>query len=125
MVLSIITVLFAEAERPRAIGIWGAANFIGLPLGPIVGGWMLSHVWWGWIFLMNVPVAMLGLAAVLALVPESRSATKPGIDLAGVVLSSSGLVGLMYGVVEAGDYGWGSSSAIRRWSPALWSWRCS
>jgi DHA2 family multidrug resistance protein-like MFS transporter len=112
MVLSIITVLFAEAERPRAIGIWGAANFIGLPLGPIVGGWMLSHVWWGWIFLMNVPVALLGLVAVLALVPESRSARRPGIDLAGVVLSSAGLVALMYGVVEAGDYGWGSTSAI-------------
>jgi EmrB/QacA subfamily drug resistance transporter len=112
MVLSIITVLFAEAERPRAIGIWGAANFIGLPLGPIVGGWMLSHVWWGWIFLMNVPVALLGLGAVLALVPESRSARRPGIDLVGVLLSSAGLVGLMYGVVEAGDYGWGSSSAI-------------
>jgi EmrB/QacA subfamily drug resistance transporter len=112
MVLSIITVLFAEAERPRAIGIWGAANFIGLPLGPIVGGWMLSHVWWGWIFLVNVPVALLGLVAVLALVPESRSAKRPGIDLPGILLSSAGLVALMYGVVEAGDYGWGSASAI-------------
>ena len=112
MVLSIITVLFDEATRPRAIGIWGAANFIGLPLGPIVGGWMLSHVWWGWIFLMNVPVALLGLAAVVALVPESRSAERPGIDLAGVALSSAGLVALMYGVVEAGDNSWGSSSAI-------------
>ena len=114
MVLSIITVLFDEAERPRAIGIWGAANFIGLPFGPIVGGWMLSHVWWGWIFLMNVPVALLGLVAVLALVPESRVARRPGIDLPGVVLSSAGLSPLMYGVVEAGDDGWGSSSAICR-----------
>src|SRR5664280_2423738 len=52
MALSVITVLFSEAERPRAIGIWGAANFIGLPLGPIVGGWMLSHVSWGWICLL-------------------------------------------------------------------------
>jgi EmrB/QacA subfamily drug resistance transporter len=112
MVLSIITVLFDEAERPRAIGIWGAANFIGLPLGPIVGGWMLSHVWWGWIFLVNVPVALLGLVAVLALVPESRSARRPGIDVPGIVLSSAGLVALMYGVVEAGNDGWGSSSAI-------------
>ena len=112
MVLSIITVLFDEAERPRAIGIWGAANFIGLPLGPIVGGWMLSHAWWGWIFLVNVPVALLGLVAVLALVPESRSARRPGIDIPGILLSSAGLVALMYGVVEAGNDGWGSSSAI-------------
>jgi EmrB/QacA subfamily drug resistance transporter len=112
MVLSVFTVLFDEAERPRAIGIWGAANFIGLPLGPILGGWMLSHVWWGWIFLVNVPVALLGLVAVLALVPESRSARRPGIDVPGIVLSSAGLVALMYGVVEAGNDGWGSSSAI-------------
>src|SRR6202142_188328 len=112
MVLSIITVLFDEAERPRAIGIWGAANFIGLPLGPIIGGWMLSHVWWGWIFLVNVPVALIGLIAVLTLVPESRSARPPGIDVVGILLSSAGLVALMYGVVEAGNDGWGSSSAV-------------
>ncbi len=112
MVLSIITVLFDEAERPRAIGIWGAANFIGLPLGPIIGGWMLSHVWWGWIFLVNVPVALIGLIAVLTLVPESRSARPPGIDVVGILLSSAGLVALMYGVVEAGNNGWGSSSAV-------------
>ncbi len=112
MVLAVFTVLFDEAERPRAVGIWGAANFIGLPLGPILGGWMLSHVWWGWIFLVNVPVALLGLVAVLVLVPESRSSRRPGIDFAGIVLSSAGLVGLMYGVVEAGNDGWGSSSAI-------------
>jgi EmrB/QacA subfamily drug resistance transporter len=112
MALSVITVLFDEGERPRAIGIWGAANFIGLPLGPIVGGWMLSNIWWGWIFLMNVPVALLGLVAVVVLVPESRSAQRPSIDFVGVLLSSAGLVALMYGVVEAGDNGWGSSSAI-------------
>ncbi len=110
--LSVITVLFDAAERPRAVGIWGAANFIGLPLGPIIGGWMLTHAWWGWIFLMNVPVALLGLIALLALVPESRSAERPGIDLAGILLSSVGLVLLMYGVVEAGSNGWGSASAI-------------
>jgi len=112
MALSVITVLFDEGERPRAIGIWGAANFIGLPLGPIVGGWMLSNIWWGWIFLMNVPVALLGLVAVVVLVPESRSAQRPSIDFVGVLLSSAGLLALMYGVVEAGDNGWGSSSAI-------------
>ncbi|MGA2514753.1 MAG: DHA2 family efflux MFS transporter permease subunit [Candidatus Limnocylindrales bacterium] len=112
MALSVITVMFDEAERPRAVGIWGAANFVGLPLGPIIGGWMLTNVWWGWIFLMNVPVALLGLVAVVALVPESRSAQRPSIDFGGVILSSAGLVALMYGVVQAGDNGWGSSSAI-------------
>ena len=63
--------------------IWGAANFIGLPLGPIIGGWMLTNVWWGWIFLMNVPVALLGLVAVVALVPESRAAKRPASTSSG------------------------------------------
>ena len=93
-VLSLLTVLFSEAERPQAIGIWGAANFVGLPLGPIVGGWLLTNFWWGWIFLMNVPVALLALVAVLILVPNSRSAERPGIDLLGVLFSSAGLVAL-------------------------------
>jgi EmrB/QacA subfamily drug resistance transporter len=112
LALSIVTVMFDEAERPRAVGIWGAANFIGLPLGPILGGWILSNAWWGWIFLMNVPVALVGLVAVVALVPESRSAKRPSIDFGGVILSSVGLVAVMYGVVQAGSNGWGSSNAI-------------
>ena len=117
MVLSLITVLFSEAERPRAVGMWGAANFIGLPLGPILGGWLLSNVWWGWVFLMNVPVALLGLVAVLALVPESKASEAPGIDFLGVLLSSAGLVAIMYGVVQAGDNGWGSVGALA-WASA-------
>jgi DHA2 family multidrug resistance protein-like MFS transporter len=70
MALSVMTVLFNEEERPRAVGIWAAANFVALPIGPIFGGWLLTNFWWGWIFLMNVPVALVGLIAVLALVPE-------------------------------------------------------
>jgi DHA2 family multidrug resistance protein-like MFS transporter len=112
MSLSVVTVLFDESERPRAMGVWAAGNFLSMPLGPIVGGWMLSHVWWGWVFLMNVPVTLVGIAAVVALIPQSRSERKPAIDLLGVLLSSAGLALVMYGVTEAGDSGWGSSSAI-------------
>ncbi len=112
MALAIVTALFDEAERPRAIGIWGAANFLGLPLGPIVGGWILSNAWWGWIFLMNVPVALVGTAAVVLLVDESRAPRRPAIDGFGVVLSSAGLVALMYGIIEAGDGGWTAPSAV-------------
>jgi DHA2 family multidrug resistance protein-like MFS transporter len=100
------------AERPRAMGVWAAGNFLALPLGPIVGGYVLSHFWWGWVFLMNVPVVLIGLVAVLLLVPQSRSEHCPRIDVLGVLLSSAGLAVLMYGLVEAGDNGWGSSSAI-------------
>jgi DHA2 family multidrug resistance protein-like MFS transporter len=112
MSLSVVTVLFSERERPRAMGIWAAGNFLALPLGPIVGGYVLAHFWWGWVFLMNVPVVIVGLVAVTLFVPQSRAERRPGIDILGVLLSSAGLAILMYGLVEAGDNGWGSSSAI-------------
>jgi MFS transporter, DHA2 family, multidrug resistance protein len=112
MSLSVVTVLFSESERPRAMGIWAAGNFLALPLGPIVGGYVLAHFWWGCVFLMNVPVVLIGLAAVTIFVPQSRSEQRPTIDLPGVVLSSGGLAMLMYGLVQAGEFGWGSSDAI-------------
>jgi len=92
--------MFDEAERPRAVA-YGVRQLHRSPLGPILGGWILSNAWWGWIFLMNVPVALVGLIAVVALVPESRSAKRPSIDFGGVILSSAGLVAVMYGVVQA------------------------
>ena len=112
MSLSYVTVLFSEAERPRAMGIWAAGNFLALPLGPIVGGYVLAHFWWGWVFLMNVPIVLIGLTAAILFVPQSRSERRPSIDIPGIILSSAGLAVLMYGLVQAGDYGWGSSSAV-------------
>jgi MFS transporter, DHA2 family, multidrug resistance protein len=111
MALSGLTVLFTEQERPKAVGIWAAANFVALPIGPILGGWLLSHYWWGWVFLMNVPVVVIGLIATLALVPESRAAQRPGLDPVGVGLSVAGLVGVTYGLIEAGEFGWGDRGA--------------
>jgi MFS transporter, DHA2 family, multidrug resistance protein len=106
MVMSIVTVLFSEEERPRAVGIWAAANFLALPIGPILGGWLLTHYWWGWVFLMNVPVAALGLIAVIALVPESRAPERPALDPVGMVTASAGLAGVTYGLIELGRNGW-------------------
>jgi MFS family permease len=109
MAMSALAVLFTPEERPKAVGIWAAVNFVSFPIGPILGGYILSHAWWGWVFLMNVPVALLGLIAVLALVPETKVDEKPGLDPAGVVLSTAGLVGLTYGLIQAGQNGWGSA----------------
>lgn len=106
MALSVMTVLFTEEERPRAVGVWAAANFVALPIGPIFGGWLLTNFWWGWIFLMNVPVALIGLIAVAALVPESRSPERPALDPVGMVLASGGLGGVTYGLIELGRNGW-------------------
>ena len=112
MAVSALTVLFSEEERPRALGIWAAANMFAFPIGPILGGWLLSHYWWGWVFLMNVPVAILGFVAVVALVPESKSALCPGFDTVGVVSSSTGLVAVTYGLIQAGQHGWASPGAL-------------
>jgi EmrB/QacA subfamily drug resistance transporter len=106
MALSVMTVLFNEEERPRAVGIWAAANFVALPVGPIFGGWLLTNFWWGWIFLMNVPVALVGLIAVLALVPESRAPQRPALDPLGMLLASGGLAAVTYGLIELGRNGW-------------------
>ena len=112
MAISALTVLFSREERPRAVGVWAAVNMIAFPVGPILGGWLLSHYWWGWVFLMNVPVALVGFAAVAALVPESASPDRPGFDIIGIVSSSAGLVGVTFGFIEAGQRGWGSAGAI-------------
>jgi EmrB/QacA subfamily drug resistance transporter len=112
MALSALTVLFSEQERPRAVGVWSSANFLAFPIGPIVGGWLLTHAWWGWVFLINIPVVIVGLVAVTALVPESRARRRPRVDLVGVVASVAGLVGVTYGLIEAGRHGWGSPTAF-------------
>ena len=112
MAVSALVVLFSEEERPRAVAVWAAANFLALPIGPVLGGWLLSRYWWGWIFLINVPVALIGLFAAAALVPESRAAQRPGIDLPGIALSSGGLAVLTYGLIEAGQNGWTGAPAL-------------
>jgi MFS family permease len=96
MAVSALTVLFTEQERPRAVGIWGAANFLALPIGPILGGWLLTHYWWGWVFLLNVPVSLIGLIVALALVPESRAPVRPGLDLLGIAASTAGQCDVWY-----------------------------
>jgi DHA2 family multidrug resistance protein-like MFS transporter len=110
--LSVLTVLFSPQERPRAVGVWAAANFLALPLGPILGGWLLTNYWWGWAFLINLPVVLVGLLAVVVLLPESRSATRTGLDPVGVLSSSAGLAVVVYGVIEAGQHGWGDPTAL-------------
>ena len=110
--MSVLPVLFDEKERSRAVGIWAAANFLSLPIGPILGGWLLTRFWWGSVFLINAPVVVLAIAAVALLLPESRSEARPGFDPQGVLLSSLGMAGVVYGVIEAGQNGWGTATAL-------------
>jgi DHA2 family multidrug resistance protein-like MFS transporter len=71
--LAVLPVMFSPGERPRAIALVGGATFLGYPVGPILGGWLLDHFWWGSVFLINVPVVVIAVAAVIWLMPESRS----------------------------------------------------
>jgi DHA2 family multidrug resistance protein-like MFS transporter len=107
LALSVMLVTFPPEERPKAMAAWAAASLLGLPLGPIVAGYLLDHFWWGSIFFINIPVAIVGLGACLALVPESRSDTAGRTDFAGLLLSTGGLIALMYGVIEEPEHGWG------------------
>jgi DHA2 family multidrug resistance protein-like MFS transporter len=112
LALSVLPVLFDGADRQRAIAAIGGATMLSFPIGPIVGGYLLDHFWWGSVFLINVPVVVIALVAVVFLLPESRSATRPSIDLAGLVVSGAGLVALTYGFIKAGQDGWGDVTAV-------------
>src|ERR1700678_2526612 len=101
--LSIISNVFEPAERPRAIGLWAMAVGLGIATGPVLGGLLLDHFWWGSVFLINVPVTVFGAIAVAFLVPEWRNSEAGGIHYAGVLLSIAGLVSLVYGIVKGGD----------------------
>jgi MFS transporter, DHA2 family, multidrug resistance protein len=112
LALAVLPVMFSPEERPRAIAIVGGATFLGYPLGPILGGWLLDKFWWGSVFLINVPIVITALAAVVFLMPESRGTQRFRIDFVGVLISSVGLAALTYGVIRAGDDGWSNSIAI-------------
>jgi EmrB/QacA subfamily drug resistance transporter len=103
--LSIISNVFDPAERPRAIGIWAMAVGIGIAIGPIVGGLLLAHFWWGSVFLINVPFTAASVAAIALLVPESKNPAPGRIDYAGVLASIAGLVLVVYGIIQGGDKG--------------------
>jgi MFS transporter, DHA2 family, multidrug resistance protein len=110
--LSIIPVLFAPQERQKAIALMASATFISFPIGPIVGGYLLDHFWWGSVFLINVPVVVLAIVTVAFLLPESRSQMRPSVDVLGVILSSAGLTGVTYGFIRAGQDGWTNALAL-------------
>jgi MFS transporter, DHA2 family, multidrug resistance protein len=112
LAIAVIPVLFTPAERQKAIAVVMGATFIGFPVGPLLGGWLLDNFWWGSVFLINVPVVLLALLAVALLMPESRSEHRPRVDLVGVLLSGLGLTGVTYGIIKAGENGWSDAVAL-------------
>ncbi len=104
--LGALPALFPEEERPKAIATIMATSMLGYPVGPILGGWLLTHVWWGWVFLMNVPMVLAGILAIALFLPESQAKDRRRFDLPGLATSSVGLTLFTYGVTEIGQNGW-------------------
>jgi EmrB/QacA subfamily drug resistance transporter len=111
--LSIITNTFTDrGERQRALGLWSATSAVGISLGPIVGGLLLAHFWWGSVFLINVPVVMLGIACAIPLVPDSKDPAAGRPDVEGSLLSIAGLGLLLWAIIEAPARGWFSAIVL-------------
>jgi len=104
--LAIITNVFPREERGKAIGIWAGLNGIGIALGPIAGGLIIEHLQWHWIFLVNLPVAAVALTAGWFLVPDSRDPNPKRLDIPGTLLSATALSGLIFGLIQGGNWGW-------------------
>ena len=103
--LSIITNVFPPQELGKAIGIWAGVSGLGIVIGPLAGGWLLEHFWWGSVFLINVPFIVAAMAGSV-LIPESKDPVAAKFDPAGAVLSILGLSVLVYAIIEAPAHGW-------------------
>ncbi|MFM8870351.1 MAG: MFS transporter, partial [Actinomycetota bacterium] len=107
--LAIITNLFVDpVERAKAIGLWSAVSGMAVAFGPVAGGFLLEHFWWGSVFLINVPIVGIAIVAGHFLVPESRDTTHGSFDFAGMFLSVAAVGALVYTVIESPHWGWGS-----------------
>jgi len=117
---SLIANVFTErTERAKAIGLWGATTGVGVATGPIVGGWLLENFWWGSVFVFMVPIAIVVALMVAWTVPTSRDPNIRPVDWPGLVLSSAGFGALVYSIIEAPDWGWGSIRTVATIGAAL------
>ncbi|WP_327634702.1 MFS transporter [Kribbella sp. NBC_00482] len=102
--LSVLITVFDDDERRKAMSIWSSVLMVGLIGGPVLGGAMIAKFWWGSVFLINVPVAVLAIAAAVILMPESKGPwRKP--DPIGALLSMVGLVSLVWVIIELPEHG--------------------
>jgi len=132
--LSILTNVFTRGEqRAKAIGIWSGTTGLGVALGPIVGGWLLAHFWWGSVFLINVPIAFVGILAGIWLVPNSKNPASKRADPLGAALSITGMSLLLWGIIEAPNHSWTSPLVLGALAVAIvvlavfirWEQRCT
>ncbi|HWC35433.1 MAG TPA: MFS transporter [Mycobacteriales bacterium] len=110
--LAIIVATFEGHHRARAIGIWAGIGGIGGAAGPILGGLLLQHFWWGSVFLINVPIAVVAILGALFAITETRATNPNPIDPVGVVLSAGGLTALTYALIVAPNKHWASQVVL-------------
>jgi EmrB/QacA subfamily drug resistance transporter len=111
--LSLLTNIFSDPrERGRAIGAWAAVAGAGGAVGPVLGGFLLQHFWWGSVFLINVPVTIVALVAGRFLLPVSRDPNAPRLDPVGALLSVGGLVAMLWAIIEAPTKGWSDPNVV-------------
>jgi EmrB/QacA subfamily drug resistance transporter len=109
---AMLPVMFREDERQRALGLAGAGAFIGLPLGPLVAGFLLTHYDWGSIFLINAPVVVLAVLGAWFFVPESRDPNPRPLDWIGALLEVVGVSAVVYAIIEQPVRGWGNAQVL-------------
>lgn len=109
---SILPTLFSAEERPKAIAVMTASTALGLPLGPLIGGWLLKSFDWGTIFLINAPVVVVALIAVLFLIPNSRDPKAPPLDWLGSPLVVLGAGAVVYAIIDEPIDGWSDPKVI-------------
>ncbi|MEV2212907.1 DHA2 family efflux MFS transporter permease subunit [Streptomyces sp. NPDC050997] len=119
LALSVLPSLFRPEESTKAVGIISAATALGLPLGPIIGGWLLNHFWWGSVFLVNVPMAAIGITACVFLLPETRDPASPKVDIVSTAFTAGGLGALIYAIIEAPTRGWGDPLVLGMFGAAV------
>ncbi len=118
--LSIITATFPPRERGQAIGIWAGVSAMALAIGPLVGGVIVDNINWNWIFFINVPVGVLGIAVSQYAIRESRDTShEQSIDLPGLALSGAGLFAVSYALIEGNKHGWTSPEILGLFAVAV------
>ena len=110
--LSILNAVFPPKERPQAIAAWSAVAGVGIVIGPTLGGLLLTHFWWGSVFLINVPLVALAIAGVIWTVPETAEPGGHGLDIVGTLLIAGSLIGIVDAIIEAPTRGWTAPATL-------------
>ena len=110
--LSILVNIFPPQERQKAIAMWASVSGVGGTLGPIFSGWLLGHFWYGSGFLVNIPIVLTALVTGWYLLPKSKDPSHGKLDPVGAVLSTIGIVALVFGLIQAPEKGWGKPETL-------------